>query len=261
MRRPGAALAPELGKDDAWLADFKPSYIRDPQGGQRAWTALYQCSPRVEDGNLVQRSWWRYYDTKNPPQFGSQLISVDAAFKGTNQSDFVAITVWGKVGNDYYLRYCLNKQMTFTETLQALRSVKALYPMAMRVLIEDKANGSAIIDVLSREMFCIPVNPKGGKEARVNAVAPAIESGHVYLPEGEPWVPAYLDQWTAFPAAEHDDMVDSSTQALSFMLFTSGVVAQPETPEQREVRRTQSAEQRVFLGPELYDVYRRDEDI
>jgi predicted phage terminase large subunit-like protein len=254
-RRPGAALAPELGKDDAWLADFKPSYISDPQGGARAWAALYQCSPRVEGGNLVQRSWWKYYEPSLAPTFATELISVDAAFKGTTESDFVAITVWGKIENDYYLRYCLNRQMTFTETLQALRLTQKLYPYARRVLIEDKANGSAIIDVLQKEMFCIPVNPKGGKEARVNAVSPAIESGHVYLPSGEPWVEGFINQFALFPAGAHDDMVDSATQALSFMLFSTGYVPAPAPVEVKEIRTATEKEEHTFLGPELYDVY------
>jgi predicted phage terminase large subunit-like protein len=209
----------------------------------------------VEGGNLVQRSWWKYYEPSLAPTFATELISVDAAFKGTTESDFVAITVWGKIENDYYLRYCLNRQMTFTETLQALRLTQKLYPYARRVLIEDKANGSAIIDVLQKEMFCIPVNPKGGKEARVNAVSPAIESGHVYLPSGEPWVEGFINQFALFPAGAHDDMVDSATQALSFMLFSTGYVPAPAPVEVKEIRTAKEKEEHTFLGPELYDVY------
>lgn len=218
----GAPLCPELGKDSAWLADFKASYLNDPQGGPRAWTALYMCNPRVEGGNLIKREWWRYYTPSDTDWYGTQVISVDATFKKTDTSDYVAITVWGKRGTNYYLRYCLNKRMTFSETLQAIRATRALYPYAMAVLVEDKANGSAIIDVLQREMFCIAINPHGGKTARVNAVQPAIESGHVFIPEGEPWLADYIDQWCAFPAGAHDDMVDSSTQALGYLLFSSG---------------------------------------
>lgn len=252
-RQVGEPLCPELGKDAKWLADFKASYIADPLGGARAWTALYQCSPRVEGGNLVMREWWKYYDPNEITSFGTQLISVDATFKGTDSSDYVAITVWGKRNNDYYLRYCLNRQMSFTETLKSIRLVKQLYPQAMRVLIEDKANGSAIIDVLQREMFCIPVNPRGGKESRVNAVSPAVESGHVFLPMGAPWLETYIDQWSAFPSGAHDDMVDSSTQALSFLLFSSGIYELPEIPE--EVVLADREQEAVLDGNKLYDVY------
>ena len=90
------------------------------------------------------------------------------------------------------------------------------------MLIEDKANGSAVIQVLQSEMFCIPIHPLGGKVARVNAVSPAIESGHVFVPEGEPWVEEFLGQWTSFPAGAHDDMVDSGSQALRYLLRADG---------------------------------------
>ena len=232
-RKPGAALCPELGKDEKWLADFKRSYLDDPQGGARAWAALYQCSPRVEGGNLVRRSWWRRYEPKQLPRMGTSVISVDAAFKGGEHNDFVAITVWGKSGNDYYLLDCLNRHLDFPGTLQAVRAMGKLWPQAKAVLIEDKANGSAVIQTLQKELFCIPVNPKGGKEARVHAVSPAIESGHVYVPLGRSWAEEFLDQWTAFPAAAHDDMVDSGSQALSWLLHANG---QAMTEEREEVR-------------------------
>ena len=243
-RKPGEPLCPELGKDAGWLRQFKASYLADAQGGQRAWTALYQCAPRREEGDLVKRSWWRFYDAKAVTAFTTEVISVDAAFKGAENNDFVAITVWGKRGNDYYLQACRNEHLDFTGTLGAIREMRRCYPGARTVLIEDKANGSAVINVLRREMFCVGVNPQGGKVARVNAVSAAIESGHVFLPEGAAWLGEYLDQWAAFPAAKHDDMVDSSTQALSYLLGSPGAKS--------EVRR-EAAE--AFLGGEMYEVY------
>lgn len=252
-RSPGDALCPELGKDNKWLAQFKESYLDDPQGGARAWTALYQCSPRVEGGNLVKRDWWRFYDPKQVTQFATSVISVDAAFKGKEENDFVAIEVWGKVGNDYYLRYCLNRHMDFPETLTAIRTVRQLYPEALTVLIEDKANGSAIIQTLQKEMFCVPVNPLGGKEARVNAVSPAIESGHVYLPQGEEWLAAFVDQFTAFPAGKNDDMVDSATQALSYLLHSSGEL--PKAPERHERDGYEDTAYATLDGNTMYDPY------
>ena len=253
-RAEGEPLCPELGKDAGWLAQFKESYLRDPEGGPRAWSALYQCSPRVEGGNLVQRSWWKYYNPKEVDVFGTEVISVDAAFKGNDNNDYVAIEVWGKRGNDYYLRYCMNRHMDFPQTLQAIRTVKFLYPRAMAVLIEDKANGSAIIQTLQREMFCIAVNPKGGKEARVNAVSPAIESGHVYLPQGEAWVSAFVDQFTVFPAGKNDDMVDSATQALSYMIYASGEVAALPAETEGESGYEELADA-MLDGNACYDVY------
>ncbi len=234
-RKPGEPLCPELGKGSQWLHDFKQAYLDDPRGGARAWAALYQCRPRVEGGNLIQRGWWQRYDVQKLPGFGTQVISVDAAFKGGEQNDFVAITVWGKSGQDYYLLDCLNRHLDFPGTLQAVRAMARLHPQARAVLMEDKANGPAIIQTLQKELFCIPVNPKGGKVARVHAVSPMIEAGHVFLPEKALWLEEFLDQWTAFPAAAHDDMVDSSTQALSWLLNASGQ-AEQEMEEPGETR-------------------------
>ena len=225
-REVGEALCPELGKDNQWLTDFKASYISDPHGGQRAWTALYQCSPRQEEGNLVRRDWWKYYDPEEQIQFGTEIISVDASFKGDDSSDYVSIQVWGKKGQDYYLRYCLNKRLNFPDTVEAIKTIYRLFPRARTVLIEEAANGPAIIQTLQREMFIIPVTPLGGKISRVNAISPAIESGHVFLPDPAkaPWVSDYIDQWTAFPNSKYDDMVDATSQALARMIYSSGEV-------------------------------------
>lgn len=236
-RRPGEALCPELGKDDKWLADFKKSYVSDPKGGLRAWTALYKCSPRVESGNLVHRDWWKFYDVEsdNLP-YGTELISVDAAFKSAEVNDYVSIQVWGKRKNDYYLRYCLNKHLDFPETVEAIRTIKRLFPRSKQILIEDKANGSAIVATLQHDpdMFVIPINPQGGKVARVNAVSAAIESGHVFLPMPyqAPWVEPFIDQFTAFPNAAHDDMVDAASQALHRMIYFSGEYEEYKPTEQ-----------------------------
>lgn len=255
-RAPGEPLCPELGKDAEWLRDFKNAYVRDPDGGARAWAALYQCSPRVEEGNLLRRDWWQYYREDSLPKLGTEVISVDAAFKDKDSNDFVAISVWGKRGNDYYCRYMMNQHLNFLATIQAIRAVRMLYPGARAALIEDKANGSAIINVLQQEMFCIPVNPRGGKVARVNSISAAIESGHVHLPIGAPWVNDFVDQCAAFPNAAHDDMVDSMSQALSYLLYASGVA---ELPEPTEEERVVQGEVRAFLDSDtLFNPYGED---
>ena len=244
--------------------------ICDPFGGQRAWMALYLCSPRAEEGNIVRREWWKFYEPhplSPSPNEGRgdegdsfprgevpiQIISVDAAFKGGEDNDFVAVTVWEKRGECYYLLDCQNEHWTFTETLAGLRRTRERFPEARTVLIEDKANGSAIIDVLQSEMFCVPVDPKGGKVSRVQGVAPAIESGHVYLPRAAPWLEAYLNQWTAFPAGAHDDMVDSSSQALAY-LFGIAVPVEPSEAERVWMRDEREA-RRDFTEERGYEVY------
>ena len=122
--------------------------------------------------------------------------------------------------------------------------------------MEDKANGSAIIATLRKEMpGVLGVNPKGGKEARVNAVSGVIEAGNVYIPERATWKEDYLDQWAGFPAVPHDDMVDSSTQALSHMLYASGDPLH-KAHQMSEAEERAQLEQEAFLdGDRCYDVY------
>lgn len=256
-RKPGDALAPELGKDNAWLEQFRAGYVNDPKrGGHRAWQALFQCSPRVEGGNLVRREWWKYYDPKEVSHFATTVISVDAAFKDSEDNDYVAIQVWGKRGIDYYLRYSMNKHMDFPATVQTLRLLRRLFPDTTYMLVEDKANGSAIIQTLQREFVgVIGLAPKGGKVARVNAVSPAIESGHVFLPQGELWTEEFIDQFTAFPAGAHDDMVDACSQCLGFMLYSNGTTGVQIDPKQRKLLDTIEREKETFLSGDVYDVY------
>ena len=214
-RAPGDSLCPELGKDRKWLEDFKAAYVSDPKGGLRSWTSLYMCRPRTEEGNLVKRGWWRYYD--EPPAFDSQLISVDAAFKGNDSNDFVSIQVWGRKENDCFLLHCENTHYNFPETVAAIRRTAKMYPAAKTVLIEDAANGPAVIETLQREFFCIPVRSSDSKESRVNGVSAAIESGHVYLPRyGSE---EFIEQFAAFPNAAHDDIVDAASQALKYLVY------------------------------------------
>lgn len=255
-REVGEALCPELGKGRNWLRQFKAAYLASDKGGARAWAALFQCNPVLEGGNIVRREWWRYYDPNEIKEFATEMISVDATFKNTETSDFVSIQVWGKLEGNYYLRYCLNQRLDFPGTLSALLTVRVLYPKAYAILIEDKANGSAIIQTLQRKITgVIPINPQGGKAARVNAVSPAIESGHVFLPKGAPWLEDYLRQWSEFPAGKHDDMVDATSQCLNRMIYSSGVLDMP-APLTRAALMEQRA-QDAFLGTELWNPYDR----
>lgn len=258
----GEALCPELGKDNNWLQQFKASYQASAEGGQRAWSALYQCSPRVEGGNLVKRAWWKYYDPSDIKYFPTTVISVDAAFKDSDDNDYVAIQVWGKRDNDYYLRYSMNKHMDFPATLQTLRLLRKLFPETTYILIEDKANGSAIIQTLQHEFIgVVGITPKGGKVARVNAISPAIESGHVFLPNGELWTEEFIDQFTAFPAGAHDDMVDACSQCLGFLLYANGTTGIAQSQKEQQLEELTNYERERFLDGSIYDVYGSSSDI
>jgi predicted phage terminase large subunit-like protein len=111
--------------------------------------------------------------------------------------------------------------MNFPATLRAVRDLSARWQAATAKLIEDKANGSAVIQMLQHELpGIIPVNPQGGKIARAAAISPLIEAGNVYLPHPDwaPWVWEFIEECAAFPNGKHDDQVDTMTQAILYSL-------------------------------------------
>jgi len=100
------------------------------------------------------------------------------------------------------------------------------------ILIEDRASGQSLIQELkSSTRFAIrPVKPDGDKQSRAHAISPAIEAGKVFLPEGAPWLPDFLEEMANFPNGLHDDIVDSVSQALNHLrqpesvLMTDGLM-------------------------------------
>lgn len=216
----GDALCPEIGKDNKWLQLFKESYIKDPHGGGvRAWNALYQGRPTSAEGNMFKREWWQYYN-KLPDNIQLVGISVDATFKDSDTSDFVAIEVWGKLNNDYYLIDLIKKRMDFPETLKAIRYMADKYPNKHSILVEDKANGSAIISMLKHEIGgIIPITPTESKVARANAIMGFVEGGNVYLPEYADFTQEFIEECASFPNGSHDDLVDAFTQFVNKFKF------------------------------------------
>jgi len=118
--------------------------------------------------------------------------------------------------------------------------VKAHGLRANVILIEDKANGSAVIEELRREDLgaaLIAVNPEGGKESRAFAASADVEAGNVYLPEDAPWLSEFLHVHTNFPAVKHDDCVDSATQFLNWRrtrVFRYGLLEYYERLQERQ---------------------------
>ena len=225
-RKLGDSICPELGRGNDWLKDFKKVYISE--SGSRVWNALYQGRPTALEGNLLKKEWWQKYKVL-PDNIPYKIISVDAAFKDAETNDFVAIQEWGKINKKFYMIKYIKKHLNFVDTLQAIRTMRAQDPEILFVLIEDKANGSALINVLSSEMDgVIPVKPEGGKVARVNAVSPAVERGDVFLPEYETFTDEFIKSCAEFPNGAHDDDVDAFSQALNRMMYVDADVVAPQ---------------------------------
>ena len=188
---------------------------------------------------MFRRVWWQFFATGHanrphdvtenpakpkPATFDMTLISVDAAFKSTASGSRVGMVVIGVVGPWRYVLDNRTRPMTFSETVDQVLALLADYPQCNRVLIEDKANGPAIIDTLSQRVSgIIAVNPQGGKEARANAMQASVESGHWLLPEGAPWVDDFITEFGTFPAGAHNDQVDSTSQAAIYLTHGASI--------------------------------------
>lgn len=228
-RAPGDSLFPEIGKDKNWLESTKKVYMT--KEGQRSWLALYQGRPTAQGGNLIKRDDFKYYSIM-PEKFDQILQSWDCTFKDSDGSDYVVGQVWGRKGPDKYLLDMVRARMDFPTTIKAILNMTMKWPQAYMKVIEDKANGSAIIQVLSKKIEGImPVTPRESKLARVQSILPQIECGNVYLPSGAAWLEEFIDECCKFPNGKHDDMVDAMSQALSKMLneYTFEVEEKVET--------------------------------
>lgn len=237
-RNIGDALCPEIGKDNKWLQAFKESYKTSAEGGMRAWNALYMGRPTSAEGNIFKREWWKYYN-KLPENIQLLGISVDATFKDSDTSDFVAIEVWGKLNNNYYLIDLIKKRMDFPETLRAIRYMADKYPTKHSILIEDKANGSAIISMLKHEIGgIIAITPTESKVARANAITGIVEAGNVYLPEYADFTSEFVEEFASFPNGVHDDLVDACTQFINkFKFYQADYVADNRSEFEKELEK------------------------
>jgi predicted phage terminase large subunit-like protein len=186
-----------------------------------------QQRPSPRGGGIVKRVWFeRSYVSRLtwPRRFDFLGISVDASFKDTETSSYVVIQAWGCVEAGRYLLGQRRERMTFTETLHALadgagNGVAERFPEYNVLLIEDKANGSAIIDTLSGKLRgVVAYEPRGSKMARAEAVAPQIEAGDVHLlhPDEDPQTEAFVAEWCAVPSGAFWDQVDATSQFLDY---------------------------------------------
>jgi predicted phage terminase large subunit-like protein len=195
-----------------------------------------QQSPSPSDGGMFKIGHWRFWKpdgtgpilslVKRPrgwydgparplPKMEKTVISLDANFKEGKKNDYVVFTVWGTHRADRYLLDMRRGRVDFQTTLAWFRELVRKYPGAYAKYVEDKANGSAVINTLSKEIAgIIAVTPEGGKESRAAAIQPQVQSGNVYLPDGAPWIEEFVEEFKKFPNGANDDMVDSTSQAL-----------------------------------------------
>ena len=213
----GKPLWPEfwsMDELDALKAELPPT----------KWNAQYQQNPTSEEGALIKREWWREWDRPNPPPCEIILQSWDTAFLKTQRSDYSACTTWGVFYHpDDTGRSQPNLIMldAYKEKLEFPDLKRAAYDKYMeyepdQMIVEKKASGAPLIFEL--RAMGIPVTeftPSRGQDkiARANAVTDLFASGSIWHPPTQ-WAHEVIEECAAFPSGEHDDYVDSTTQAL-----------------------------------------------
>lgn len=185
--------------------------------GTRWWNALYQCRPSAQEGGIIKRKWLCNFYRELPEKFDETILSLDCTFKDSKKADFVVLQAWGRKGASKYLLAETRDRMDITTTINALKAMAARFPRAYMKLVEDKANGPAVISMLKEKMSgLVAIDPEGSKEARLQSVAPDVEAGNIWLPDPSiaPWIMDWIEEVVNFPNAANDDRVDAFSQAI-----------------------------------------------
>jgi predicted phage terminase large subunit-like protein len=207
------------------------------------WNAQYMQSPTGEEGALIKRTWWKDWTAKTPPKLDYIIQSYDTAFTKGTRADYSAITTWGVFtpqdgAQNIILVNAFKGRYEFPE-LRRLAYQEYLDWRPDMVIIEAKASGLPLTHEL-RQMDIPVVNftPSRGndKHTRVNSVAPLFESGKIWAPLHEHFAQEVIEECAAFPYGEHDDYVDSTTQAI-MRIRQGGMVRHPEDYKEEPIVR------------------------
>jgi predicted phage terminase large subunit-like protein len=242
-----------------WAERFGPTEIANLKVSLGSYAAAGQLQqrPSPAGGGIIKRRWFRYWQPRGAnlppipvamPDGSIQMIEVveaphsvdeeiqswDCSFKSLDTSDFVVGQVWARRNGRFVLGDQVRGRIDCPGTLKAVIELSRKWPRSLAKLIEDKANGPAVIQMLANEIpGIVPVNPSGGKIVRAQAISPLIEAGNVFLPHPEyaPWVHDFIEECAQFPNGAHDDQVDAMTQALNKFIEPREVIQHVVYPQ------------------------------
>ena len=211
------------------------------------WNAQWMQNPVAEEGALIKREWWKKWEKEKIPELQYIIQSFDTAFSKKETADFSAITTWGVFEPSEDQKPCIilldakRGRWNFPELKEVAKKEYAYWEPEM-VLVEAKASGVPLTHELQKAGIpVINFTPSKGndKHSRVNSVAPIFESGAVYAPVDRRWAEEVIEECAAFPFGDHDDYVDSMTQAL--MRYRQGyyVELQDDFKDEEKEHKTQ----------------------
>jgi predicted phage terminase large subunit-like protein len=206
------------------------------------WNAQYQQNPTSEAGALIKREYWKIWEKETPPVCDYIIQSWDTAFETNNRADFSVCTTWGvfyKTANDgtqapnIILLDCYKERLEFPDLKRKAHDLYLEWEPDS-LIIEKRASGASLIQELRRTGIpLMEYTPSKGSDkiARVNAVTDLFASGFVWCPETR-WADEVMEECASFPNGDHDDIVDSATQAL--LRFRQGGFLRLDSDEQDE---------------------------
>lgn len=218
--QPGQLLMPQRWTPELWAS------MTADGAAQRHVQAQYNQRPTLPDGGLFRLSYMQREFAGAPwaLRVDEHAIFVDCSFKGADTSSHVVMQVWGRRGKAWFAMLDqVRAQLDFAATVDALLRLRSKWATTRRVVIEDKANGPAVISLLKRDVpGLIAWNPGTASKyerAQIGS-APAMQAGQVHYPAANyaPWLPGYRERHVAFDGSGSvpDDEIDTTSMALLY---------------------------------------------
>ena len=218
------------------------------------WNAQYQQNPTAEELSILKREWWKKWDKEEVPNLQYVIQSYDTAFSKKETADFSAITTWGVFypeeigGTPALILLDVKKGRWDFPELKVIAQEQYNFWDPETVIIEAKATGMPLTHELQK--LGIPVvnfTPSKGNDklSRVHSISPLFEAGMVWAPD-ESWAEDMIEECAAFPHGQHDDLVDSMTQAL--MRYRQGNFVQVPSDELGLEEATQRIRAGAYYG-------------
>ena len=201
---------------------YTPNSLEELQINEYVWQAQYQQNPILSGGNIIKQDWFCYYDAI-PTQFDKVYQSWDTAYKTGQENDYSVCTTWSVVktvySTDYYLIDMWQGKVEYPQLIEKLISLYYKYE-PNEVLIEDKASGQTLIQDLKQKGLkqVKPIKVEKDKVARVNNITELFYNGRVLFYDKAHYLQDLQNELITFPSGKHDDIVDSISQFLNYMI-------------------------------------------